>query len=225
MRDPLKLALIVVLAVFGLSAAALVVLSRNAAGRAAPLPAADAPDPSRPDPNSLGLVLLPFSMTDQSGATVTNDDLKGSVTILAFTFTRCTLVCPRMTGLLFELQSRIASPRVRFVSISVDPEHDTPDVLARYARTFNASPPRWRFLSGDKAKVYSMLVDGLKFGIRENPPLQQPDGTTVPDIRHPSHFFLIGPAGEVLGFYDSNDDQAVERLRARAERIAAALPA
>lgn len=177
-------------------------------------------DAATPDEVVSDLLIPPFAMTAQDGSSVTSDAFKGHVTVLDFTFTRCTLICPKMTGTMFELTQRLREPSVQFISISVDPEHDTPAVLAEKAKAFDASGPRWRFLCGEKAAVYSMLREGLKFGIKENPPIALPDGTTAPDIRHPAHFVLVGPDGRVLGMYDSNDEEAVGRLEKRARAVA-----
>src|SRR5215831_11050666 len=71
--------------------------------------------------------VAPFHLTERSGRIVTNADLKGKVWIAGCTFTCCTMSCPKVTEALAELQSKLRSTEVQLVSISVDPDHDTPD--------------------------------------------------------------------------------------------------
>jgi cytochrome oxidase Cu insertion factor (SCO1/SenC/PrrC family) len=107
-----------------------------------------------------------FVLTDQAGRPVRRADLEGNVWVASFIFTNCPDECPLMTAQMAQLQSDLAHvPHLRFVSISVDPERDTPAVLSQYAHRFNADPARWLFLTGDKGAIYRLVRDGFRLGL------------------------------------------------------------
>ncbi len=107
-----------------------------------------------------------FALTDQSGRPVQRGNLDGKVWIASFIFTNCPDECPLMTSDLARLQSDMAHMAdFRLVSISVDPERDTPVVLSQYAERFNANPERWFFLTGDKQAIYRLAKEGFRLGI------------------------------------------------------------
>src|SRR5918911_586075 len=93
----------------------------------------------------------PFALPDQEGARLSLRDLGGKVALVTFIYTTCTDTCPVLTAKLAQVQAKLGSdfgPRVRFVSITVDPEHDTPAVLRAYAEQFKADLNSWSFLTG-----------------------------------------------------------------------------
>jgi protein SCO1 len=97
-----------------------------------------------------------FSLTAQDGNRLTLAALRGKVVAVTFIYASCTDTCPLLTAKLAGVQGRLGPEfgrRVRFVSITVDPERDTPDVLARYARSHGASPAGWAFLTGTPAEI------------------------------------------------------------------------
>lgn len=104
-----------------------------------------------------------FTLTNQSGDTVRSQDLRGHAAVVSFLFTSCHDVCPLMTGQLALVQARLEAdglaPRVRFVSITVDPATDTPGVLARFAAGFRANLATWHFLTGPPDEVARVLRD------------------------------------------------------------------
>ena len=90
-----------------------------------------------------------FSLVDQTGRTVTQNDLKGKTWIADFIYTSCPDQCPMISRHMEVLQGLLPKEsRIQLVSISVDPKHDTPAVLARYAKRYHADPAHWRFLTG-----------------------------------------------------------------------------
>jgi protein SCO1 len=92
-----------------------------------------------------------FELTAEDGHTVALADLRGKVVVVDFIFTSCTDECPLQTEKLASLQAALDGdfgPRVHFVSISIDPEHDTPEVLAAYAARHHARLAGWSFLTG-----------------------------------------------------------------------------
>jgi cytochrome oxidase Cu insertion factor (SCO1/SenC/PrrC family) len=103
-----------------------------------------------------------FSLVDQNGRTVTNADLRGKIWIADFIFTRCKGPCPLMTARMLEMQKALTkTPEVKLVSVTVDPAHDTPEVLKAYAETNFADPERWKFLTGDKAVIEKLVTEGF----------------------------------------------------------------
>jgi protein SCO1/2 len=113
-----------------------------------------------PSPRHIGIGdrLPQFRLTDQAGGTITADDLRGRVVAINFIYTRCPLpdVCPRLSANFAALARKFAG-RVLFLSVTVDPDYDTPTVLADYARRWTADPQTWRFLTGDVAELASAL--------------------------------------------------------------------
>jgi protein SCO1/2 len=153
-----------------------------------------------------------FALTDQDGKPFDSEQLKGSVWIGAFIFTNCPGACPMMTQKMAKLQETIDATDVRFVSFSVDPERDTPDVLKKYAHRFKADESRWRFLTGDKPAMLQAAA-GLHL-------------TAMPaegdrPIQHDEHFLLVDRQGRVRGAYASKDDAEIKRLASDANTLAA----
>jgi cytochrome oxidase Cu insertion factor (SCO1/SenC/PrrC family) len=107
-----------------------------------------------------------FALIDQLGRAIRRVDLEGKVWLASFIYTHCPDECPLMTAEMAQLHSDLAHRvDLRFVSISVDPERDTPTVLAQYAERFNANPDRWLFLTGDKVAIYRLAREGFRLGI------------------------------------------------------------
>lgn len=105
----------------------------------------------------------PFTLTNQQGRVFNSDELRGKVWLADIIFTHCAGPCPRMTQRMAELQAAVSTDKkVRFISLTTDPENDTPAVLATYAKRFGASPDRWQFLTGSKQQIADVAVRGLK---------------------------------------------------------------
>lgn len=155
-----------------------------------------------------------FALTDQNGARVSLTDLRGRWLLLDFVYTRCNGPCPILTSLHVELQRALAPElreRVRFVSISLDPEYDTPEVLARYAQARGADLATWSFLTGPPAEVAEVVK---RFGVGT---LRSADGS----IDHVVATFLIDGQGRIarrwLGL-----ENGVEERRAEIASLAGA---
>ncbi len=163
----------------------------------------------RPPPAANGALpelwpLPRFSFRDQHGREQSDATLRGRVLIGDFIFTTCTSVCPLITAKMRLLQRELREPQLAFVSFSVDPAHDTPEALARYAQTWNAAESRWTLLSTDPRGL-AALADGMHVAVEASDDRENP-------IIHSSLFFLIDRVGKVRGFYDSADEAALERL-------------
>lgn len=168
------------------------------------------PEPALPD---LGPVPA-FVLVDETGQTVTRDDLNGSVWVADFIFTRCAGQCPIMTGQMTALARALpARTGARFVSFTVDPAHDTPERLAAYARQYDVPAGRWRLLTGASEEILRLARDGFRLGVSA-------EGTAVEPITHSVRFALVDRGGRIRGYYDAQDAQAMARLRRDVRRLA-----
>lgn len=180
------------------------------------------PAPSRAghDLSDNPFLLGDFQLTERSGQTISEADLAGRAWVASFVFTHCPLSCPRITGVMKGLQAKLADTSVQLVSISVDPEHDTPAVLTDYAKTFGADPDRWWFLTGSKATVKSLVVDRFKLGMEEAGPADQAAGAEA--IAHSDRLALVAPGNKVIGYFETTSREALDALVARAKELAPA---
>ncbi len=158
----------------------------------------------------------PFSYRAQHGQEVSSVSLRGEPWIVDFIFTECTSACPMMTSKMVLLQRELAGARLRFVSFSVDPKHDSPTALAAYASKWNGAESRWTLLSTDADHVKETAL-----GFRVT--AQATDDVANP-IVHSSVFFLVDAEGWVRGVYDSNDSAALSRLVTDARGLAVKVP-
>ncbi|MDD2676013.1 MAG: SCO family protein [Methylacidiphilaceae bacterium] len=142
----------------------------------------------------------PFSLTDQSGKTVTREDFQGKVWVADFIYTSCPGPCPAETLRMKEVQDLVANlPNVRLVSISVDPGVDTPAVLQRYADAHGADPAKWVFLTGGVKEIWRLASESFAFAVGENPPSRPAEEGPV---FHSTQFALVDPAGRIRSYYD-----------------------
>jgi protein SCO1/2 len=154
-------------------------------------------------------------LTNHDGRTVALRSLLGAPWIADFVFTRCQSSCPLLSARMARLD-RALPAALHLVSISVDPANDTPQVLARYARSFAASP-RWLFLTGDAARIGDLSRRGFKLAVQTGgASLAAPMGA----ILHSTRFVLIDARGTIRGFYDALDPAALRRLTADAAALA-----
>jgi cytochrome oxidase Cu insertion factor (SCO1/SenC/PrrC family) len=156
--------------------------------------------PDSGGPAAFNPIPLPdFTLTERSGKPVSLTGLKGKVWVASFVFTRCTSSCPKITAAVAKLQSELAPtrPDLRFVTFSVDPEHDTPAVLAKYAERFGAKPDVWLFLSGKEGEVHDLLNKGFLVHAGRNK-----DGKPGDEFTHSSKLVVVDKAGRVRGLYD-----------------------
>ncbi len=160
-----------------------------------------------------------FSLIERSGRRVTLADLRGKVWVVLFFYTGCRETCPLIVpqmGLLhleYKNDPEFKSD-IRFVSITVDPERDTPAVLARYAERFSADPERWLFLTGERAAIYRLAQEGFRLGVGEvENPLQEQKIRGEKDILHSSRLVLVDRKARIRGYYPGIDVEAMVRLR------------
>jgi protein SCO1/2 len=129
-----------------------------------------------------------FTLVSQDGGPVSLDDFRGKVVVVAFIYTFCTDVCPMLTAHMASVQEKLGpafGPEIAFVSITVDPQRDTPEVLKEYAQNFGADLKGWSFLTGDPAVVHEVA---RKYGVIAK---KTADG----DVDHTLLTSLIDPEG------------------------------
>jgi protein SCO1/2 len=142
-----------------------------------------------------------FQLTSQSGRPFDSKSLGGSIWVADFIFSTCTGPCPRMSAQMRVVQNAVQSmPDVKLVSFTVDPRHDTPAALSKYAIRYRALPGRWFFLTGDQPALQAVYRNGFKLG--------DVDGSLV----HSTRFVLVDRHCRVRGFYTSSEDAALPRL-------------
>ncbi len=146
-----------------------------------------------------------FVLTNQNGQPFGSAQLQGKIWIADFVYTTCPGPCPMISSRMGELQKPLRDTSVRLVSFSVDPAHDTPEVLRGYAEKLNAQPDRWEFLTGDKGTIYRLSRDGFKLAAGA-----AADGQPV----HSTRMILVDRAGQIRGYYDATEADAVTRLLA-----------
>jgi protein SCO1/2 len=159
-----------------------------------------------------------FQLTDQSGATFSSQQLAGHVTLLDFIYTHCTDACPLLSATFQEAQRKLANDKllgskVLLVSLSVDPQHDTPPVMAEYGQQFQADPSGWKMLTGDWDAVYD-VVTGFKVATRPpRPPADAPaPGGT--ELTHTTAVVLIDPQLQVRAYLDGTGSTADDLISA-----------
>ncbi|MCH2109108.1 MAG: SCO family protein [Polyangiaceae bacterium] len=157
-----------------------------------------------------------FQFLDQQGRAITQASLQGSPYVAAFFFTRCPSVCPRLMAAMKDLRQKAteAGSPIRTVSISVDPENDTPEVLQAYMKkqglSEGSSPHEWLLLTGDFQNIAQVAEENFKVGLSGQFDARKPDL----GITHGSHLVLVDRNGKIRGYYRSTD------AKRRAELIA-----
>lgn len=158
-----------------------------------------------------------FALVDQASAPVTRADLAGEPWIANFVFTRCPLVCPRLTDRMRTVQALAHDERasIRLVSFSADPEFDRPQVLAAYANAHGADGTSWKFLTGSEESIVA-IARSLAVALDGEADPTQPDY----GIMHSGHLILVDGSGRVRGYYRSGEDGVAQRILADAKRLA-----
>ncbi|HZO38981.1 MAG TPA: SCO family protein [Methylomirabilota bacterium] len=136
-----------------------------------------------------GEMMPSFALVDQAGAVVRSESLKGRAVVVSFVFTTCAEACPLITAQLVRTQTRVRSEklddRVRFVSITLDPTTDRPEVLRRYAEAYGIDLASWHFLTGAADDVGRVVrAFGLSAVVRER-------------VVHGSLVVLVDPQGRI----------------------------
>jgi len=151
-----------------------------------------------------------FTLTERNGDAVTLAQLRGKIWVADFIYTSCTDTCPLQTAMMARLQEEYAGkPNVQLVSVTVDPERDTPQALSVYAAKHSADDKRWFFLTGQRDRIINLIHDGFHLSVAALPGLSEPTGM----IAHSPRFVLVDGDGQIRGYYDSRELEAFIRLK------------
>lgn len=147
-----------------------------------------------------------ISFTNQLGQKVSLDDAKGKVIVVNFFFTRCPSICPGLTRNMKRVQeSFLKNPEiVQFISISVDPEHDSVHNLRKFADRFNVNHDSWWFVTGDKKEIYDFAFNEIKASVA--------DVNVDTAFVHTENFFLLDSNRVVRGWYNGFDTAKLAQL-------------
>lgn len=158
-----------------------------------------------------------FRLTAQDGRTVTRADLAGHPLVLGALYSTCNGPCPTIARSLARLQQDLAGTDALLVVVSVDPETDTPELLARYGERFGADPARWLFLTGPLEEVTRLVKEGLYLPFEKAPAGTRPVGE---EVTHDTRLVAVDRRGERRGWYQGLDEAELLKLRKRIEFLA-----
>ena len=149
-----------------------------------------------------------FSLLERSGDSISRESLLGKIWIANFIFTRCPGPCPNMSQQFARLQRFFRKDSdFALVSMSVDPDYDTIDVLNTYAANYRSDPERWFFVTGEEDVLSPLIKEGFKLPAGESPNL------------HSTRFVLIDRLGRIRGYYESNLAGSISQLRRDTQRL------
>ena len=166
--------------------------------------------------SGLSIPLPDFTMTSvapKSQAPFGRRDLLGRVWIADFIYTRCSGPCPLLTQRLAAL-GKALPPEIGLLSVSVDPDGDTPERLRAYARDRGLDPRRWVFLRGSIQETYQLLYAGFRL-----PMSTQPDAPPQARVTHSTRFVLVDQKGAIRGYYEGLVDADADALGRDARRL------
>jgi protein SCO1 len=154
-----------------------------------------------------------WKLIDENGATFSGSSLKEKIYVADFFFTRCGSICPKMSSQLTRVQDVFSKEdEVQFASFSVDPTHDTPEMLREYAKKYDAKAGKWHFFTGTKTQIYPLAVKGYYIPVADaseyDKAVKTPDETFI----HSEKLILVDKEGHIRGFYDGTDKKDVDRL-------------
>ncbi len=144
--------------------------------------------------------LTKFTLIERSGKRISSEELKGQPYVAGFFFTTCPSICVKQNGKVQQLQEKFKDQRVRFLSISCDPEVDRPPVLTQYAERFQADKDQWLFFTGDMPYIRRVGAELFSLGVMRQ--------------GHPEKFALMDAEGKMFGLYTWSDPaqwQALQR--------------
>ena len=150
-----------------------------------------------------------FAFTNQDGKIITNDFMSGKIAVVDFFFSNCTSICPMLSSQMARLQHLVKSEnidgQVVFLSHTVDPKHDTPEVLKAYADRIGADYSNWNFVTGNEEDIYWQAKEGYKL-------TAFPSDTAQGGFFHTDQIALIDQEGKIRGYYDGTSTKAVDQL-------------
>lgn len=150
--------------------------------------------------------LTEFSLTSSQKEKVSNATLLGKPYVISFFYSTCPSVCVRQNEKKKSLYDKFADKGIRFVSVSVDPEIDTPERLAEYAERFKADPTKWMFLTGEMDYISRVGAEVFRIFVTRR--------------GHPEQFIIVDAEGKIFGYYNWTDAEHFLALQKDLESIA-----
>jgi protein SCO1/2 len=158
-----------------------------------------------------------FELTDQNGKKITNKDYLGKVYVVEFFFSTCPTICPIMNQNMLKLQKEFyGNPQFGIASITINPEHDTQQVLKEHADHLGVKHYNWHFLTGDKDYIYNLAKTGFSLYAGENKEV-------AGGFEHSGLFALVDKEGNIrcrkdalgnpIGYYDGLEESGVKAIK------------
>lgn len=158
-----------------------------------------------------------FKLTNQNNKTISNKDYLGKVYVVEFFFSTCPTICPKMNQSMLQLQETFyGNPKFGLVSITIDPEHDTSEVLKEHSNLLGVKHYNWHFLTGDKKYIYNLANKGFNLYAGEN-------NKAAGGFEHSGLFALVDKEGKIrcrkdaqgnpILYYDGLDTKGVDAIK------------
>lgn len=150
-----------------------------------------------------------FELTAIDGKPFSSATLEGEIWVADFIFTTCPGPCPRMSAQMKRVEKATVGmiPAVEIVSFTVDPKHDSPTVLASYAKRYDADTARWHFLTGPMERLESLAWESFK--------LNHVDGR----LEHSTRFTVIDGRGRIRAYIGTEDEDPLKAVLAAIDRL------
>lgn len=146
-----------------------------------------------------------FSLTNQNGETVNQDDYDDKIYVADFFFTTCQTICPIMTDHMVQIQEALADDAtVLLLSHTVTPEIDSVAQLKKYAVEKGVNDKKWNLVTGDRKEIYNLARKSYLVA-KDNPYEEF-------DLIHTENFVLVDKKKRIRGFYDGTDSEAIDKL-------------
>lgn len=210
------------LAIVALASAAIISVAYYYYSREEPLPKIEPRqlDRSLVDPSMITASdhrVSGFSLIDQTGGALDSSFVQDKIYVADFFFTTCQTICPRMTGKMGVVADHFSdNEQLRFLSFSVIPEEDTPELLSAYANAYGIRDEQWRLLTGEKSAIYELARKSY-FTLKPAEAGQGDGGTS--DFIHTNNFVLVDKEKKIRGYYDGTSDLDIERLIKDLDRL------
>ena len=150
--------------------------------------------------------IAPFTLTNQNGKIVTEQDYDNKIYVADFFFTTCPTICPKMTENMGQLQNEfLEDSQIKFISFSVTPQVDSVQQLKKYAIEKGVNDSKWNLVTGNKKEIYSLARKSY-LAVKDDG-----DGGQF-DMIHTENFILVDPEKRIRGFYDGTDIEAMNTL-------------
>ena len=169
-------------------------------------------------PNLVTIGEVPeFEFTNQNGDLISNSFYENKVYVVEFFFTTCPTICPKMNENMVKIQNKFyGNIDFGIVSFSINPKHDTPQILKAYAKSHGATLKTWNFLTGDQDKIYRLANTGFTLYAGEN-------SNAEGGFEHSGMFALVDKNGKIrsrvdelenpIAFYDGLDPKGVQMIK------------